>query len=500
MNMNNQIKYGAIISYIALFANIIIGLVYSPWVIKSIGKPDYGLYTLALSLINLFVFDFGLGSAVSRFIAKYNAENRKDKVNNFVGMIVKLYLFADIIILFALTVIFFFIPIIYTGLTYEELDKFTVIFAISAIFSVFSFPFIPLNGIMSAFEKFIPLKLCDLIHKFIIVALMSFCLLWGYGLFALVVVNAIAGILTVMLKIICVRKYINININWNFWDRVELKSVMGFSVWVMVIAICQRCVLNLCPTILGIMSNSSAIAVFGVAVTIEGLIYSFANALNGMFLPKVSKMIANNDDNAIQTLMTKVGRIQIFIVSLLIIGFICVGQNFIAVWLGDDYQEVYICVLLLIAPSFIYLPQEVANTTVVAKNKVKYQAYIGILKGLTNIILAFPLVKFWGVYGMALSVFISYSISIICNNLLYHRVLNINIKRFFADTFGKFSQALLISFLCSYILTRIVPFEGWLGVVIKTSATIICYLPTVFLLGLNRDEKRLFTSLFRHRT
>ena len=120
MNMNNQIKYGAIISYIALFANIIIGLVYSPWVIKSIGKPDYGLYTLALSLINLFVFDFGLGSAVSRFIAKYNAENRKDKVNNFVGMMVKLYLFADLIILFFVTVIFIFIHIIYTLLTYQQ--------------------------------------------------------------------------------------------------------------------------------------------------------------------------------------------------------------------------------------------------------------------------------------------------------------------------------------------------------------------------------------------
>ena len=74
--MNKQIKYGALISYIALFINIVIGLVYSPWVIRSIGKADYGLYTLALSIISLFVFDFGLGSAVTRFIAKYNAEGR----------------------------------------------------------------------------------------------------------------------------------------------------------------------------------------------------------------------------------------------------------------------------------------------------------------------------------------------------------------------------------------------------------------------------------------
>ena len=41
----NQIKTGAIISYVALFLNIVIGLLYTPWMINTIGKADYGLYT-----------------------------------------------------------------------------------------------------------------------------------------------------------------------------------------------------------------------------------------------------------------------------------------------------------------------------------------------------------------------------------------------------------------------------------------------------------------------
>ena len=48
----NQIKVGAIISYIALFVNVLIGLLYTPWLINTIGKSDYGLYTLAVSLSN----------------------------------------------------------------------------------------------------------------------------------------------------------------------------------------------------------------------------------------------------------------------------------------------------------------------------------------------------------------------------------------------------------------------------------------------------------------
>lgn len=495
--MNKQIKYGALISYIALFINIVIGLVYSPWVIRSIGKADYGLYTLALSIISLFVFDFGLGSAVTRFIAKYNAEGRQDKVNNFIGMTVKLYLLADIFIFVLLSAVFLLIPVLYKGLTPEEIEKFKIVFVISSSFSIVSFPFIPANGILSAYEKFVPLKLCDLAHKLIIVILMSTCLLLGLGLYALVIVNAVAGILTIILKLISINKYINIKINWNFWDKKEIKAVLGFSVWVMIMAICQRCVLNICPSILGMLSNTSAIAVFGVAVTIEGLIYSFANALNGLFLPKVSKMVANNDNNAIQDLMTRVGRIQIFIISLLIIGFICVGQSFIEAWLGPEYTEVFWCVVLLIAPSFIYLPEEVANTTCVAKNKVKYQAYISILKGITNIVIAFPLVKLWGVYGMALSVFISYSVSILFSNILYRKQLNIDIKLFFAKSFLKFAPSLFLVFILTYTATSFIAFSGWLGVIMKGSVVVCIYFPIMYLCGLNKSEKKLFISFIR---
>ena len=88
--LNKQIKYGAFISYVSLFVNIIIGLVYTPWMISSIGKSNYGLYTLAMSLISLFVFDFGLSNAITRFVSKYIAENQYDRVNKLLGLIYKL--------------------------------------------------------------------------------------------------------------------------------------------------------------------------------------------------------------------------------------------------------------------------------------------------------------------------------------------------------------------------------------------------------------------------
>ena len=74
MNSSKQIKLGALMSYFAIAFNMIAGLIYTPWMISEIGSSNYGLYTLATSLITLFVMDFGMSAAVTRFISKYRAE------------------------------------------------------------------------------------------------------------------------------------------------------------------------------------------------------------------------------------------------------------------------------------------------------------------------------------------------------------------------------------------------------------------------------------------
>ena len=83
----NQIKRGAILSYFNLGLNVLIGLVYTPWMIKTIGQADYGLYTLAMSIIGLLAFDFGLGNATTKFICEYLAQNRQDKVDALLGLV-----------------------------------------------------------------------------------------------------------------------------------------------------------------------------------------------------------------------------------------------------------------------------------------------------------------------------------------------------------------------------------------------------------------------------
>ena len=177
-----QIRAGAIMSYVGIAVNVIAGMLYTPWIIRNIGQSGYGLFTLASSLIGMFMVDFGISAAVSKFLSQYIAKGEKEKIGDFLGIVYKLYLIIDIILLVVFSIVYFNIELIYANLSADEIALFKVIFIITAIYNLIAFPFVTLNGILTAYEKFFHLKLCNIINKIGTVICTIVALLLGGGI------------------------------------------------------------------------------------------------------------------------------------------------------------------------------------------------------------------------------------------------------------------------------------------------------------------------------
>lgn len=67
-----------------------------------IGQSSYGLYALAISVINLFLMDMGLGTALTRFLSKCYAENRYDDANRYLRTAFAIYTVLALIVAVAL--------------------------------------------------------------------------------------------------------------------------------------------------------------------------------------------------------------------------------------------------------------------------------------------------------------------------------------------------------------------------------------------------------------
>ena len=68
----NQLKTGAILSYITIFLTVIIGVMLTPFIIQKLGDAEYGLYTLIGAFVGyISVLDFGLNNTVKSLDKKF---------------------------------------------------------------------------------------------------------------------------------------------------------------------------------------------------------------------------------------------------------------------------------------------------------------------------------------------------------------------------------------------------------------------------------------------
>lgn len=497
---NRQIKYGAMISYLAIILNSVISLAYTPWMANQLGKSQYGLYNLAYSFVRMFLVDLGLNAAVSRFVAKYRAEGREDKVEHFLGTVTKFYLVLGAIICAILIVVYFFLGDIYQGLTAEEIVIFRKIYLIMAAATVFSFPFLSQNGILTAYAEFIPLKLCDLGQKVLSVILIIIALLNHMDVVAVMAAYAGSTIVFILVKYFIIRNGLHLRIISQKNDQEMRTQILQFTAWTATTTIAEGCTYGLAPTILGIVSNTAQIALFSPANFLEGYFSTFAAAINDMFLPRISRYIAQGKENRIYPLMVMVGRYQLAFMGLIFIGFLCVGNTFMVTWMGPDYQGAYLCTVLCIIPDMLNVTQQIANTAVIAENKVRQKGIAQIVKTIVCISLSFLLSSKFGALGACMAISIAALTEFAMMNRVYQKELNLDIRSFFRECYRSFLIPDAISLVAGYYLCNVVlAGVGWKYVIIQATAVVLIYSLSVWLMALKPEEKAYLKQKLFHK-
>lgn len=495
----SQIKSGAIISYVAIFFSIAAGLLYTPWMVKQIGVSDYGLYTLTGAFLSYFLIDFGLAQSLARFIAKYRAEGNQEKINNLLGVTTRIYLLIDVLIFLVLCVLFFFLTDIFGQFTSVEHKKFEVVYLIAGFFSLLSFPLMPVNGIMIAYERFFVLKMTDLVQKILVIVLMVVALLNGQGLFALIFVNGLVGFVIKLYNFFYIRRKEQIKINLKFFDKKLAKELFSFSAWIFVIGIAQRLILNIVPTILGALSGTKEIAIFSLALVLEGYTWTFAQALNGLFLPKVSRMVTASDDRTeVSNLMIQVGRLQFLVIGLLITGIVVLGKAFIVLWMGEEFLKSYYVALFLIVPGLITLTQEIASTLLFVVNEIKYRALFYSVAAIISVTIGILLAPTYGAVGSAVGVGTALLLChVVAMNTVYAKVLKLDLKRFFYSVHLKMFLPFLVTGLVTYIIQLYRPVTDWLSFILVGTFFVLTTSAGLWLFVMNSYEKELVLSVMK---
>ncbi len=491
----SQRKTGVTLSYLSIILANLIGLVYTPFLLRMMGQSEYGLYALAASIISyLSVIDFGFGNATIRYTALYRGKGEEKKLPGLWGMLFTLYGFISLISLAAGIFFSFHSDILFSkSMTVEELMRIRILLLLMTFNIAVSFPLSVFESIMIAYERFKFQRGLQVMRTLLQPIIMIPLLLLGYKSIALVVLITILNISYLSANLwYCLRK-IRIQIKFQRFNIPLFKEIMQYSFWVFLIMVVDRLYWSSGQIILGTFVGTSAVAVFAVALQFKNYLSSFSTAISSVFLPKITTV---NSTSELDYLFIKIGRIQFIIIAFILSGFILFGKTFIILWAGHDYSDAYLIALIILIPLAVPLIQTLGMSILQAQNKLKFRSYTYLLMAIVCCLTSIPLAKLYGGLGCAIS--ISFSL-ILCNilimNIYYYKAIHLNIPKFWREIVTMSLPILIIDGIVYLIVEQITIAQTWGYFLLQVIVFSILYLFVIYKWGINRYEKSILSNV-----
>lgn len=499
--MVNQLKAGAVLSYLSLFISSFISIVYTPIMLKLIGQSDYGIYSLATSATSYIgALMFLLGSAVIRYTSKYKSLADDERCSNLYGMFSVMYGVLGILALVLGVILILNVKYVFSNsLSIEEIHKLRIVIGIMVVSISLGIGLGFFSSIGLAHEKFIFQKVLGIVSSIINPLIMIPVFIMGYGVISMVIVTTLLNFITVLINIYYCFRVLKIKITFKKFDLNLLKEITVFSFFIFLNLIVERIYWSTDQIILGIYSGAISISIYTIGASFSGYFSGLSAAISNVFLSKVTGMVTKEvSDKEISDLFIRVGRIQYIVISFALSGFLVLGQEFINLWVGEAYNSSFLIAITLTIPMTVPLIQGIGGVILQAKNIQKFRTIVYFAIAIANILLSLLFVQWWGAIGCALATALAFTIgNIIIMNIYYWKKINIDIPKFWLNIIFM-SAPFVVSLVTGLTINKLLVSESWFIFVFKTIAFSMFYSLLMWFMGMNRYEKELLIPIFKN--
>jgi O-antigen/teichoic acid export membrane protein len=459
-----------------------------------LGQNEYGLYSLVISVIAyLTILDLGLGNAIVRYTAKLKAEGESRKQYEMFGMFIRLYSIIGIIAFILGLFLYFNIENIFSNtLTHSELVKAKTMIMLLIINVSISFPFSIFGSIITAYERFVFLKIVRIIMVISNTTIMLILLNFGYKSVSIVVLATILNVLSLAVFYVFCKKKLGIKIYFVKTDMKIFKDVLFYSMNIFLIVIMDRIYWSTGQFILGAYIGTAAVAIYALAIQLNSMYTSFSGAIADVFFPKITAMVAKNaSSKEISDLFIKVSRLQFMVVAFILSGFILFGKHFIIYWAGNQYIDSFYIALLFFIPLLIPFSQTLGIFILQARNQLKFRSLVYFFIALLSLLMQLILVKKYNAYGCAFAITFSLVLGqIIIMNIYYYRKQQIDIPSYWKNVM-KLSIVPITLIFTVTIFYKYYFINSPIDLVLSIIIFSLIYIPLFWLISMNEFEKDL---------
>lgn len=490
---NSKVKFGVVVSYLAAGISVVVSLIYTPFMLRMLGKSEYGTYQLIYAVAGyLSLLSFGFGSAYIKFYSAYTDENREKNIARLNGMFLTVFGVLAAFCCIVGFVLVFNMSGFFKSLTTHEASTAQTLLSFLVVNVALTFLNSVFDNYILAHEEFIFQKLIYVIKTVLNPILTVPFLLLGFKSVVLAVITTLLTAISLLVNCVYCVKKLKMRFSFNGFDMSLFKQIAAFSSFIFLNIVTDQINWNLDRFLLGIYRSSAEIAVYGVAAQLNTYYMSCSSIVSNVFIPRVNRIaVQDNADKDLNDIFIKVGRIQFMILALICSGFVFYGQTFIRLWAGKGYEQAFPIAIILLAAVTVPMIQNIGIEIQKAKNLHKFRSIIYAVIAVCNLLLSIWLTPKYGIWGCTIGTAASLIVgNIIVMNVYYHRTIKLNMRRFWRNIAG-ILPSLVIPVIFAMMYKKYVNTDGKLDFVLAVLAYAAVYGISVYLFGMNNDERNL---------
>jgi O-antigen/teichoic acid export membrane protein len=503
--MRDQKKKGALISYFNIVLSMCSNFVLIPLMIAALSDEEYSIYKVMQSFSGpLIMLNLGISTVAARAVAQYRSSEKPDrrKKENTLAVAFLISASMAVLVLILSGIMAQLLPVLY-GSTYSQamLVKAKQIFIIFSVTMAVRIVNDTFKGCIQGNECFVCFYGEATVQQLIRIVAVVVLMKSGADAVALAMTDLVicGGLLVFNMLYSTLR--LGEQIRLYHVDRQELKTIAAFSVAILLQATINQVNSNLDVVILGaVVINKEVITMYSSALSIYTIYSSVISVLVNLYLPKATRLVTQNcTGEGLTDFVIGPGRVQAVLAIGIVAAFALFGKDFIALWIGEKYENAYYVALMLMIPATLPLVQNVCQSILDAQLRRLFSSVVLVVMAILNVMISVILVQPLGFWGAAVGTVVSLLVGHgLLMNIYYHKVIGLNVPRMFREIFAGILPAAVVSGLCCLPLVFLLD-SSFLAFAVKCIVFVVLYAAALWLIGLNKTEKAMVKKMMKRK-
>jgi O-antigen/teichoic acid export membrane protein len=483
-------------------ATALVALVLPPFLVRFMSSDAFGVWSLVLQLSAYTAFlDFGIQTAVGRFVAHANELDDHDQRDRIVSTSLLLLLVSALLAALTMFGLAWQLPNLFRDLPAALYDEARLALLIVGGAAAIGLPASVFNGIFIGLQRNeVPAAIIGG-SRLISALLLIVAAYLGGNIVVMAALVAGVNLLSYLVQYWASRRLaLNIRFSRRLVSRQTAREIAGYCFSLSIWTFAGMLVTGIDLTIVGVF-DFEAVAAYSIAASLITFITGLQSALFSTLIPEAAVLGARENTQRLGAMLISSTRYGIFILLVSGLPLIIGAESLLTLWVGPDYASSSALLLqILVAANIIRLALIPYAMLLIGTGQQRLVTLTPLAEGFSNLIVSVIAGRLLGASGVALGTLVGAIVGVICH-LVFNmpRTTGIAIERWRYLKDGVLrSLVSAIPFVAVSLLLSIVGSIGQMALIATIGLATIASIGMFWRWGLEQPEQHAVVALLTH--